>query len=460
MSSSSISERMDRLPITRPHRIAIFALAFAYFFELADLNTFAFAAPGVMQAWHIAVASVALITSASFGGMFIGAVSAGWLADAIGRKRALIVTVLCYALFSLLNAASWNVASLATFRFLTGVGLSGMTVTANTYVSEFFPANVRGKYMGRIMTVGLVGIPATAWFARTFVPMAPWGWRAVFVWGSLGLFALILIARMHESPRWLLRRGRAAQALRIVEELEALAASRPTRANADATQVHNQREPVDYGRRVPLARLFAPAERNRTFILLLVWIFQTLGFYGFVAWVPTLLVKHGFSIVHSLTYASVIAVCNPLGAIAASYLVERFERRWFITIDGVLIAAFGLGFGLSFHPVEIVAFGALVMLSIQAMAVALYTYTPEMFPTDVRSTGMGLTYGVGRLANVLGPFVVSALFEAHGYGSVFLYIAACWLAVSAVVGWFGTSTTGRSLEVLHGAVPAPQEALR
>ena len=175
MSSISISERMDRLPMTPPHRIAIFALAFAYFFEFADLNTFAFAAPGVMKAWHIAVGSVAFITSASFGGMFIGAVTAGWLADAVGRKRALVLTVSCYALFSLLNAASWDVLSLAAFRFLTGVGLSGMTVTANTYVSEFFPASVRGKYMGRIMTVGLVGIPATAWFARTFVPMATWG---------------------------------------------------------------------------------------------------------------------------------------------------------------------------------------------------------------------------------------------------------------------------------------------
>ncbi len=458
MSSSSISERMDRLPITSHHRTAIFALAFAYFFEFADLNTFAFAAPGVMKAWHIAVGSVAFITSASFGGMFLGAVTAGWLADAIGRKRALILTVLCYALFSLLNAASWNVLSLAAFRFLTGVGLSGMTVTANTYVSEFFPANARGKTMGRIMTVGLVGIPATAWFARSFVPMAPWGWRAVFVWGSLGLIALVFVARMKESPRWLQRRHREAQALRIVEELEALAAARPAASSAAAA--HVQREPIDYGRRVPLSRLFEPGERKRTILLLLVWVFQTLGFYGFVAWVPTLLVKHGFSVVHSLTFASVIAVCNPLGAILASYLVERFERRWFITVDGVLIAAFGLGFGLSFQPMAILVFGALVMLSIQAMAVGLYTYTPELFPTEVRSTGMGLTYGVGRLANVLGPFVVSLLFGAYGYGSVFVYIAACWLAVSAIVGLFGMSTTGRSLEALHAAAAGREGVAR
>ncbi|MDE2503772.1 MAG: MFS transporter [Burkholderiales bacterium] len=447
MSSISLSERMDRLPITAAHRTAVIALAFAYFFEFADLNTFAFAAPGVMKAWGVAVGSVAFITSASFGGMFLGAVSGGWLADAVGRKRGLILTISCYALFSLLNAASWNVASLALFRFLTGVGLSGMTVIANTYVSEFFPAKVRGKYMGRIMTVGLLGIPATAWIARAVVPMAEWGWRTVFVWGSLGLFALAFVARMKESPRWLQRHQRGAQALEIVDELEAQSASSPQSARPAAAPV--RQDAVDPGQRVPLARLFEPGERRRTYTLLVAWVFQTLGFYGFVAWVPTLLVKHGFSIVSSLTYSALIAVCNPLGAVLASYLVERFERRWYLTVGGILIAAFGLGFGLSFQPQAILVFGALVTLCIQAMAVGLYTYTPELFPTEVRSTGMGLTYGIGRLANVVGPFIVSSLFAARGYVSVFIYIAGCWLVVSAAIGLFGTLTTGRSLEAIH-----------
>ncbi len=106
-------------------------------------------------------------------------------------------------------------------------------------------------------------------------------------------------------------------------------------------------------------------------MLLLAWIFQTLGFYGFVAWVPTLLVEHGFSMVQSLSYTSLIAVCNPLRSLIASDLVERFERKWFITVDGVLIAIFGLGYGLSGTPVFIVLFGALVVMTIQCMAVAL-----------------------------------------------------------------------------------------
>ena len=440
---SNLSGRLDRLPITTAHRWAIAALAFAYFFELADLNTFSFAAPGLMKAWGIPVSTVALITSASFGGMFLGAVSGGRVADVMGRKRGFIVAIVVYALFSLLNAASWDVASLATFRFLTGVGLSAMTVIANTYVSEFFPARVRGKYMGRIVTIGLIGIPATAWVARFTVPAATWGWRLVFVWGGLGIFALLMAVRMKESPRWYAVRNQIAQACAVIDELEADARRHGALASipSEAREARQTEKTFDF--------LFAPRNRARTLMLLLVWIFQTLGFYGFVAWVPTLLVKHGFSVVELLSYTSLIAICNPVGALIASDLVERFERKWFITIDAVLIAVCGMGFGLSAQPVFIVLCGALVVASIQAMAVGLYTYTPELFPTAARCSGMGCSYGVGRLANVVGPFIVSTIFMAAGYLPVFIYIAGCWLVVAFVVGVFGPTTTGKALELLE-----------
>ena len=91
-----------------------------------------------------------------------------------------------------------------------------MTIIANTYVSEFFPAHVRGKYMGRIVTIGLIGIPATAFVARFLVPLATWGWRLVFIWGGLGIFALMFAARMKESPRWHLNKNQHARANAIV----------------------------------------------------------------------------------------------------------------------------------------------------------------------------------------------------------------------------------------------------
>ncbi|MBV9735035.1 MAG: MFS transporter [Acidisphaera sp.] len=445
---SEISARLERLPITSLHRAAIAALAFAYFFELGDLNTFAYAAPGVIRAWHIPVSAVALITSTSFGGMFIGGTLGGRIADLVGRKRGFIYTILIYTFFSLLNALSWDVFSLAVFRFLTGVGLSGMTVIANSYVSEFFPARARGKYMGLIVTIGLLGIPATAWVARLLVPMADWGWRLVFVWGGCGIFALLLAARMPDSPRWYEHRGRQREAEEILARLERAATTEVGPLAAPAAPVAARpAQPVTNG---SYGQMFQGVFLGRTVMLILVWIFQTLGFYGFVAWVPTLLMKQGMSLVESLQYSSLIAICNPIGALIASRLVERFERKWFITVDAVLIATFGLLYGLTFTPVLIVLFGALVVMTIQAMAVALYVYTPELFPTEVRSSGMGLAYGCGRLANVLGPFTVGALFVAAGYLSVFAYIAACWLVVAFVVGVFGPRTTGRSLEALAG----------
>ncbi len=207
-SVTSISARLDRLPITSLHKRAVIALAFAYFYELGDINTFGFAAPGMIRYWHIPVSTIAFAISMTFFGMFLGATFGGWFADRMGRKRGFIISVLIFTLASLANAVSWDVASLAFFRFVTGVGLSAMTVIANTYVSEVFPARARGKYLGYVMTIGLIGIPATAWVARFLVPLGPWGWRVVFVWGAFGLFALIFATRMVDSPRWLHLHGR------------------------------------------------------------------------------------------------------------------------------------------------------------------------------------------------------------------------------------------------------------
>jgi putative MFS transporter len=440
---SNIGSRLDRLPITALHRRAVVAFAFAYFFELADINTFGFAAPGILNAWHIANRDIALITATTFVGMFLGAVSGGRIADRIGRKPAFMAAITIYATFSLLNALSWNVASLAIFRLLTGVGLSGMTVIANAYISELFPQTRRGRYMGIVTTIGLIGIPATAWVARFAVPVAPWGWRIVFVWGALGMLALLIAARMIESPRWLQQHGKSERAEEIVRRLEAAATAEhgalpPPAPVADAARVQ-----------VRFRRLFEPPQRGRTVMLLFVWIFQTWGFNGFITWTPALLLEQGVSLVHTLAYTSLISILNPLGALIAAGLVERVERRWFIVADACIIAACGVLYGATLNPVMIVIFGALVVMSTQAMAVALYTYTPELFLTDLRSSGMGLTYGVGRLANILGPFIIGGLFATSGYLSVFVFIAACWLAVGGIVGVRGLSTTGRSLDELN-----------
>src|SRR3989440_10797346 len=120
----SAAARLDRLPIGAFHRRTAALLAYVFFFELGDLNSFAYAAPALRQQWHLSIATIATITSASFVGMFIGATTAGAFSDRVGRKRALITTTIWYSAMSLFNACAWDVPSLFAARLLTGVGLS------------------------------------------------------------------------------------------------------------------------------------------------------------------------------------------------------------------------------------------------------------------------------------------------------------------------------------------------
>jgi len=439
---TSIGARLERLPLTSVHRTVFLALAFAYFFELGDLNTFAYAAPAIIKEWGIDVDTVALITSASFGGMFVGAVFGGVVADRLGRKRALIYSLALYAGFSLINAAAWDVLSLAAARCITGIGLSAMTVIANTYISEFFPAAKRGRYMGLVMTIGLVGIPATAWVSRFVVPLAHWGWRLIFVWGGLGILALVYAVRIPESPRWLRSHHRIEEAEAELELLERIAVAGgavlpPIQAVGDAP-----RHP-----RAGYGGLMRERYFGRTILLSAVSILGTVGFYGFFSWVPTLLYQHGITVVKSLTYTSVMALCNPIGALIAADLVERFERRWFNVGISVYVMVCGLLFGISENPILIMVLGSMIVMGLQAATVSSYTYASELYPTELRSQGNGITYGIGRVANVGGPFIIAAVFSHLGYTSVFVFIAGCYIARGAIYA-MGPSTTGRALETV------------
>jgi putative MFS transporter len=191
--------------------------------------------------------------------------------------------------------------------------------------------------------------------------------------------------------------------------------------------------------------LFSAETLPRTVMLMAAWMFQTLGFYGFAAWVPTLLVERGFALVDSLEWTTAMQIWAPVGAILAALVSDRFQRKWSVTVVALLTAACGFAYGLSFEVWGIIVFGGLMILFFQCFAPMLYAYTAECFPTEVRSSGTGFTYGIGRLSNAAGPFAIAYLFTHYGYQSVFVYIAACWVAVALAIGFFGPKTKGRQL---------------
>ncbi len=432
----------------------MWVLAFIFFFEFGDINTFSFAAPAIRGAWGLSISIIGVITSATFIGMFIGATTGGRIADKIGRKKALILTTLWYSGFSLLNALAWEPIGLFAARLLTGVGLSAMTVIGITYINEIFPASRRGAFQAWILTIGLLGIPVTAYIARFCIPAFPWGWRLVFIWGSLGMLFLLFSNRIEESPRWYESRGRLVEADDVLNRIEEAA----RREVGTLAEVPNMAETGPQSG--CYAQLLARPYRSRTLMLVAVWIFKTLGFYGFMAWVPTLLVAHGFSLVHSLAWSSAMQLGAVPGAMMAVLISDRWQRKWLISIVALLIACCGLIYGLTLRTNIIMIFGFLVAMLIQTFAPLLYAYTAECYPTHIRSSGTGLTYGIGRLANAFGPLLVAFLFGHYGYASVFIYIATCWLLVVIIIGGYGPLTKDASSGPSSGSgqlAPAPAQ---
>jgi putative MFS transporter len=443
MNDQTIAARIDRLPISRMHRRLLFILAVPLFFDVGDIFTFSNAAPALIKYWGISNDQIALATAAGFLGMAIGGTFGGVLADRIGRIRAMMLFTATFSFFSLANGFVSAVPMLVALRFLTGLGIASATVSVITYLAEIYPAAVRGRWQCWAMVIALMGITVTSWVARLVIPLGENGWRWIFVWGAFGLPFLLLAQRLHESPRWLLRAGRREEAEASLRRIE-----------AEVKRTHGPLPEVPPYIAKPATptlgwtALFSPSHIRPTLSLCSIWFFQTIGFYGFMSWVPTLLARQGFEMVHSLNYVTLINLGALPGALFAVFLSERWERKYSIVGVSLAIALFGLLYGLSFTPVAIVLFGFLAATMMDTFSALAFSYTPEQFPTDVRNSGTGLAYGVGRLANVINPFVVSAIFAAFGYQTVFAYIAGAWVVTASIALAFGMKTTGRSLETI------------
>jgi len=443
MNDQTIAARIDRLPISPMHRRLLIILAIPLFFDVGDIFTFSNAAPALIKYWGVSNDQIALATSAGFLGMALGGTLGGILADRIGRLRAMMLFTATFSFFSLANGFVSTVPMLVALRFLTGLGIASATVSVITYIAELYPAAVRGRWQSWAMVIALMGITVVSLVARLVIPLGANGWRWIFVWGAFGLPFLILARRMNESPRWLLRAGRPEEAEAALRRIE-----------AEVQRTNGTLPPIPAAIARPVtpnlgwSGLFSSAHIRATLSLCAIWFFQTIGFYGFMSWVPTLLARHGFEIVKNLNYVLLINLGALPGALFAVFLSERWERKYSIVGVSLAIALFGLLYGLSVDTVGILLFGFLAATMMDTFSALAFSYTPEQFPTDVRNSGTGLAYGVGRLANVINPFIVSAIFASFGYQTVFAYIASAWVITATIALVFGIKTTGRPLETI------------
>ncbi|MCX4097614.1 MFS transporter [Nocardia sp. alder85J] len=278
---------------------------------------------------------------------------------------------------------------------------------------------------------------------------APWSWRLVYLWGALGLVVLIFARRLTESPLWHENRGDYAAAEAVLRDIEARVSAEHGPLPAPAPEVITDRPA-----KAPWTLLLRRRYLLPTLLLTVLWVTQSIGFFGYSTWAPSLLAKQGFSVQSSTLYVALATVGAPLGSYLAALVTDRFERKWCLVGFGTVIAACGLLYGLTFTPAMIVAFGFLVNLFERGYTALGYAYSRELFDTRTRSLGTGVSYGLGRLSNAAGPLIIAHLYTWSGYRSVFYFIAATWLIGAIVLALFGPRTRERRLATAPQPVAA------
>jgi MFS transporter, putative metabolite:H+ symporter len=441
LTAGAISARIDRLPATRTIWTMIVLLGFGMFFELYDLLFSAYVAPSLVKsgvltaktAGLFGTTGVASFIAALFTGLFIGTILCGFLADRYGRRAIFTWSLLWYSAANIMVALQSDAFGLNAWRLVSGIGLGLEMVTIGAYLSELAPKGLRGRAFAVNQAIGFVCVPIISFLAYMLVPIAPLGiegWRWVVLIGALAAPVVVFLRRgLPESPRWLAKHGRLAEADRVLGAIEAKVAAEYGRPLPPP----GPEEPVSPASR--FIDLMAPGVRGRLILMSVFNIFQTIGYYGFNNWVPSLLVKQGITVSTSLGYTTVIALAAPVGPLLGFLLGDRFERKWIIVAAAGLILICGL-----------IAMGVGLTLGANIMSYSFHAYQQELFPTGIRARAAGFVYSWSRLSVIFSSFVIAFVLEDFGAPGVFVFIAAAMGVVMATIGLFGPRTTNLALE--------------
>ncbi|MGC2115901.1 MAG: MFS transporter, partial [Pseudolabrys sp.] len=224
---SDIPARLDRLPWGRFHTLVVVALGVTWIFDGLEV-TLAGSLAGALKdsaVLRFTNTDIGLASSAYLAGAVIGAVFFGWLTDRLGRKKLFFITVTVYFLGTVATAASWNLASFALFRFLTGAGIGGEYAAINSTIQELIPARVRGwtdlVINGSFWVGSALGALGSLVLIDPAILNPEIGWRVAFlVGGTLALLIFFMRLWLPESPRWLMTHGRLHEAQLVIEGIE------------------------------------------------------------------------------------------------------------------------------------------------------------------------------------------------------------------------------------------------
>ncbi|MDQ3921444.1 MAG: MFS transporter [Actinomycetota bacterium] len=416
--AQTVQEAVDQIGFGRFQKRLLGVCGVTWAADAAEVLLLGFALPAIIAEFGISTAQGGLIATATFAGMLVGAWFWGTISDYVGRRAGFQLTVLIFALFGLLSAFAPSWEWLLVIRFITGFGLGGALPLDFSLYAEFLPTKNRGRNLVILESFWALGTVIAAGLAWVLVPN--FGWRPLLASSAVAAVLVLWIRRkIPESPRYLAISGKADEAREIIAGI----ARENGQPAPEQDLVAGERQSG-----TTVARLWAPGLRQMTLMLWVTWFCISLAYYGIFTWLPQAFVQQGFSSLQTYQNTFLLALAQVPGYFSAAYLVERLGRRntlgLYLLASGVFTFLFAIvtGFGGLLASAMLMSFFALGAWA------ALYAWTPESYPTEIRTTGMGWASGMARVAGVITPTLGGILF-----GFALVSALSLW-AVAFVIG--------------------------
>lgn len=385
---------------------ALLAASLGWLLDSFDILLYALILPSVMASLHLTKTRAGLLGSLTLIAAAIGGVLFGLAADRWGRTRALIASVLFYAVFTAACGLAWSFLSLACFRILLGFGMGGEWASGASLVAETWPAPHRDKALALMQSSFALGYALAAIVAYLLLPLV--GWRGVFFVGLVPALLTLWIRRNVPEPEvW-----KIAQSERQTKP----------QAHWSAT----------------LAALFRSPLASRTIALTLMNACCMFAWWGFNLWVPSYLslqTLHG-GIALSVRTMTIVIVAMQVGMwfgyVSFGYLATAFGRKRVYVSFLLSAAALLVLFAQLRSPWLLALLSPCLAFAATGYFSGFAAVTADTFPTDIRSTGQGVTYNLGRLASAAAPYAAGVLAQRNGFSAAFHLDAAAFVVAAAL----------------------------
>ena len=443
----SALEQIDSRPLTGHQRSIIGLAIVANVSEFFDMFLIGFAVVQLQKEWSLGGFETGVILACSGLGTVLGSVMWGRAADRMGRRRTFFWCVLLFTIFTLASVftpTGWWMM-LALLRVLVGVGVGGLNIVSIPYIQEFVPTRQRGLLAG----LGSVFIPLGLFLGSLGQRAMHDNWRGLIALGAIPILLLVWIRIVPESPRYLLSQGREREARKSIAWALELS---PDAVGALPS--------VETEQRIAYSELFRKHLRPLLIVSIGSFCF-ILGSFTVQSWGQTLL-EVGFDDINADTVGTLfmgVSLVDLLGRLASAWLADRIGRRWTMFSFGIIgsLGAVIVAFSAHWEASWIIFFtGICVTMGFGDGAFGiLNAFGGEQFPNDARGTGLGLGYGIGAIAKIIGPLLMGAMIGsdnlkelAHPLAAVFpafLFFAAM-LVLGGFVYLLARETKGEVLE--------------